>query len=59
MFHEPVVIEDKEYYIHASIGVALYPADAGNQTDLVAAADKAMYDVKRNGRNAYSFYGEL
>jgi len=59
VFHEPVVLEEKEYYIHASIGVALYPADAQNQKDLMAAADKAMYDVKRNGRNAYAFYGEL
>ncbi len=59
VFHEPVVLDEKEYYIHASIGVALYPEDAKNQTDLVAAADKAMYDVKKNGRNAYAFYGEL
>ena len=59
VFHEPVLLGEKEYYIHASIGVALYPSDAKNQTDLVAAADKAMYDVKSNGRNAYAFYGEL
>lgn len=56
VFHEPVVLEKKEYYIHSSIGVALYPKDASNPTDLVAAADDAMYEVKKNGRNAYAFY---
>ena len=56
VFRQPIVLEHKEYRIHCSIGVALYPEDASNQTDLIAAADKAMYRVKNNGRNAYCFY---
>lgn len=59
VFHEAVILEKKEYYIHSSIGVAMYPKDALNQTDLVAAADKAMYEVKKNGRNAYAFYHKM
>lgn len=55
-FKQPFVLEKKEYYVHSSIGVAQFPFDADNQTDLIAAADKAMYGVKNNGRNAYAFY---
>ncbi len=35
--------------IGASIGVATYPADGRNATDLIAAADRALYRVKREG----------
>jgi diguanylate cyclase (GGDEF)-like protein len=35
--------------IGASIGIATYPLDATSATDLVAAADRALYDVKRHG----------
>lgn len=55
-FKQPFLLEKKEYEVHSSIGVAMFPSDADNQTDLVAAADDAMYGVKNNGRNAYAFY---
>lgn len=55
-FKQPFLLEKKEYYVHSSIGIAQYPLDADNQTDLIAAADQAMYGVKNNGRNAYAFY---
>jgi diguanylate cyclase (GGDEF)-like protein len=35
--------------IGASIGVATYPADGRHATDLIAAADRALYRVKRDG----------
>ncbi|HEX5148935.1 MAG TPA: sensor domain-containing diguanylate cyclase [Candidatus Limnocylindrales bacterium] len=35
--------------IGASIGVATYPADGRTATDLIAAADQALYRVKRDG----------
>jgi diguanylate cyclase (GGDEF)-like protein len=37
--------------ITASIGVAMYPDDAGIPHDLFAAADAALYRAKRGGRN--------
>jgi diguanylate cyclase (GGDEF)-like protein len=37
--------------IGASIGVATYPADGRTATDLIAAADRALYRVKREGGN--------
>ncbi len=55
-FKQPFLLEKREYEVHSSIGVAMFPTDADNQTDLVAAADDAMYGVKNNGRNAYAFY---
>ena len=35
--------------IGASIGVATFPADGRTATDLIAAADRALYQVKRGG----------
>jgi diguanylate cyclase (GGDEF)-like protein len=35
--------------IGLSIGVATYPTDGRNATDLIAAADRALYRVKRDG----------
>ncbi|HLJ54138.1 MAG TPA: GGDEF domain-containing protein [Chthonomonadaceae bacterium] len=34
-----------------SVGVAVYPSDALNESDLIAAADEALYEAKRAGRN--------
>lgn len=38
-------------YLTCSVGVATYPADAQNRSDLVEAADRAMYAAKKFGRN--------
>jgi diguanylate cyclase (GGDEF)-like protein len=35
--------------IAASIGIATYPTDGRNATELIAAADRALYRVKRDG----------
>jgi diguanylate cyclase (GGDEF)-like protein/PAS domain S-box-containing protein len=42
--------------ISTSIGIAVYPADGANPTDLVRNADAAMYEAKEGGRNTYRFY---
>lgn len=41
--------------ISASIGVAAYPADAGDANALLEAADAAMYESKRAGRDRVSY----
>ncbi|WP_429314216.1 diguanylate cyclase domain-containing protein [Paraburkholderia sp. GAS448] len=41
--------------VSASIGIAAYPDPFFDHRLLIAAADKAMYDVKRNGKNGYAF----
>lgn len=55
-FQKPFLLAGEEYNVHSSIGVAVYPEDASDQTGLIAAADMAMYQVKNSGRNAYAFY---
>lgn len=55
-FKEPVIIDSKEFYTGASIGISIYPDDGENYEELVKAADTAMYQVKESGKNAYQFY---
>lgn len=52
----PFVISDIELNISGSIGVALYPDNTTDAYELVAKADIAMYEAKRQGRNRYCFY---
>ncbi len=43
--------------ITASIGVAVYPADASSAQELLERADAAMYHAKRNGRDGVAYVG--
>lgn len=47
--------EQRLEFLSASIGIALYPADAGDAEGLIHAADSAMYRAKQQ-RNHYSRY---
>ncbi|GLX79765.1 hypothetical protein tinsulaeT_31050 [Thalassotalea insulae] len=49
-------IENKEIYASASIGIALYPQDGTSCSELLKAADIAMYSAKDKGKNAYQFF---
>jgi len=52
----PFVLQGHELVAAASIGIALYPHDAGNPEDLVKHADTAMYGAKNLGRNTCQFF---
>ena len=54
-----VVIDKKKLEITLSIGCALYPSDTNDPTQIMALADRALYYVKENGRNAYKLFGDL
>lgn len=41
--------------IDASIGISIFPDDADDGDQLLAAADNAMYEVKHNGKSGYRF----
>ncbi len=53
----PFRVDGREFSIGASIGVSLYPADAGDGEGVLRNADAAMYRAKQLGRNNYRFYG--
>ncbi len=53
---EPFYISGREFFITASIGIALYPEDSDSIESLITHADIAMYHAKEKGRNRYQFY---
>jgi diguanylate cyclase (GGDEF)-like protein/PAS domain S-box-containing protein len=53
---EPIVVDDYEIVLSASIGVAGYPLDGADAPSLIANADAAMYAAKTEERNAFRFY---
>lgn len=53
---EPFHLEERELFITASIGVALWPEDGENPDTLLKNADTAMYRAKEMGRNNYQHY---
>lgn len=53
---QPVVIGEHKLDISTSLGISLYPDDASDHTNLVKAADTAMYHAKAAGKNGYQFF---
>ncbi len=53
---QPIKIDDTTVKIGASIGLAIYPQDGKNSTDLLKKSDLAMYRAKEAGRNCYRAY---
>ncbi|MBY0573917.1 MAG: EAL domain-containing protein, partial [Undibacterium sp.] len=53
---QPLVINDHEFFLTCSIGVATYPNDGKNAESLIKHADIAMYRAKEMGRNTFQFY---
>jgi diguanylate cyclase (GGDEF)-like protein/PAS domain S-box-containing protein len=53
-FKTPFKLNSNDFYINASIGVALFPADGEDSETLIKNADIAMYRAKGNGKNQYS-----
>ena len=56
MFNHPFLIEERDVYITASIGIAMHPDDAQTTEELLQCADAAMYNAKNLGKNTFSFY---
>ncbi|MBI5106413.1 MAG: EAL domain-containing protein [Solirubrobacterales bacterium] len=52
----PFTIAGAEFHTGASVGISLFPADAGNADQLLAHADAAMYAAKAAGRNGVALY---
>ena len=52
----PHQILERELFNSCSIGVAVYPTDGVNASDLLKNADTAMYHAKGSGKNRYHLY---
>ncbi|CAI8720217.1 diguanylate cyclase [Brevibacillus sp. IT-7CA2] len=52
----PYLLQGKDYYVSASIGVAVYPDHGCSEEQLLKNADAAMYEVKKNGKNGFQFF---
>lgn len=49
-----IEVENTDYHITISMGVAMYPENGANYDYLFSAADQALYQVKTAGRDGYS-----
>ncbi|MEW6694397.1 Cyclic di-GMP phosphodiesterase Gmr [Tepidimonas thermarum] len=52
----PVSINEMQFTLSCSIGIALYPQDGKTLDELIQCADTAMYQVKERGKGHYRFY---
>lgn len=57
-FATPFAVDRNMLVVTASLGVAVYPEDAGDFDDLMLKAETAMYTAKQAGRNTCRFYAE-
>jgi diguanylate cyclase (GGDEF)-like protein len=58
VLRKPFFIGNDKLSVTASIGVATYPDDAASIDALIDMADKAMYKIKRHGKNDYKLCGD-
>ncbi len=52
----PVEVLGQECRVTASVGICMFPDDAGDEQSLMKNADIAMYRAKEEGKNTYQFY---
>jgi diguanylate cyclase (GGDEF)-like protein/PAS domain S-box-containing protein len=52
----PFILEGREFFVTASIGIALSPQDGHELSQLMKNADTAMYHAKERGKNNFQFY---
>lgn len=57
-FHDNYTGDDNSYKISASIGAAIFQKDGTDFETLYAAADKALYHSKKQGKDSYTMAGE-
>ena len=57
-FKKPITVQNIDFSITVSAGVALYPVDGETPETLIKNADIAMYLAKKNGRNQCAYCTE-
>ncbi|MED2009044.1 diguanylate cyclase [Brevibacillus borstelensis] len=53
---KPFLIQQHRFHLTMSIGIALFPNDGPDSSQLLCHADKALYRAKEAGRNQFCFY---
>ena len=53
---EPMLLHGRQVLLGTSVGVAIFPDDAGSASLLMKNGDIAMYQAKMAGKNCYRFY---
>lgn len=56
VIRKPFIIQNFEFHVSTSIGIAMYPSDGTDINSLFLHADNAMYRSKERGKNGYNFY---
>jgi len=55
-FRSAMVVNDREFMLTASIGIAVFPQDGDSVDGLMRSADTAMYHAKHGGGDASEFF---
>lgn len=55
---QPILLENQECRVTASIGISMYPDDTEDEHALMKNADIAMYLAKDEGKNNFQFYSK-
>ncbi|MEW6564080.1 MAG: diguanylate cyclase [Spirochaetota bacterium] len=55
---EPVYVQGTPCHLGVSIGIAIFPGDGKQGDELLHHADEAMYRIKRENKNGYTFYDQ-
>lgn len=53
---QPFQLDDTYAYVSGSLGIAIFPDDAGNKEDLMKRVDQAMYASKKKGGNSFTYF---
>lgn len=59
LFEPDFKIKDLSISVKISLGIAVSPDDCSDIEKLIECADKAMYTVKKNGKNSYAWYSDI
>lgn len=52
----PLILNGRELFVTVSVGIAIYPQDAEDPSELLTNVDLAMTQAKLRGRNTYVFH---
>ena len=55
-FHQPITVNQKQFTISLSLGIALAPIDGLTSSDLMRTADVALYRAKNHATEKFQFY---